>query len=763
MAKKKRKQKKVLSPLRRRMRLALKVFVLAVLSVIAIGLVVFYIRYGRDILRLQSEAKTLVNNSTEDSFRQSLTTQVFDKDGKLICKLKSERDTYYVKIADIPQEAIDAAISIEDKKFYTHSGVDFLANVRAAVDILKHKGEITQGASTITQQLARNIFLSHEVTWERKVEEVFLAMELEKRYGKTKILEYYLNNIYFANGFYGIQAASKGYFSKEINKLSLSQIAYLIAIPNNPTLYDPLKNGDNVIKRRDRILGQMLEDEKITKDQYNEAVDEKITLKRTILEKQDYVTTYAKHCAIEALMEASGFTLRNQFENALDKSSYEESYNEEYNRCQQMLLTKGYIITTSIDMKKQQELQEAVDNGLKQFSSVNKEGVYEMQGSAVCIDNNTGRVVSIVGGRSQNTEGYTLNRAYQSYRQPGSSIKPLIDYLPALQGGYTPSTQVVDEKLEDGVTNSDNRYIGKLTLRRALELSRNTVAYKLFQEFNPVVCMQYLYNMNFHKLTQEDYLETASIGGLTYGTSAVEMASAYATIENEGKYRKPTCIVSIVDVDGNTVVGEDITEKAIYDPEACHAMTDMMEGVLTKGTGRGYSLSGMPSAGKTGTTNSNYDGWFVGYTPYYTTSVWVGYDIPKEIRKLEGGTYPLQIWNNFMTTLHKGLEKTDFPEYKEPKKSSSSPSAKVTKSPEPTMTPEPKITPKATMTPEPTRTPKASSSPKASDEMENSNRPEKSNSPSKTKVPDKANPSPSDQSEVEDEIDIEDFFNGEVE
>ncbi len=754
MAKRKGKSKKVISPLRRRVKLTIKTILLAILSIIVIGLVVFYLKYGRDIFRLQSEAKKLVSASSEDTFKQNLTTQVYDNQGKLICKLKSDKDTYYVKLANIPLQAIDATISIEDKQFYTHSGVDFWANVRAAVDIIKHKGDITQGASTITQQLARNIFLSHDVTWERKVEEIFVAMELEKKYSKTQILEYYLNNIYFANGYYGIQAASKGYFSKGVDELSLSETAFLIAIPNNPTLYDPLKNHDNVIKRRDRILKQMLEDEKISNDDYRKATVEEITLKQTTLAKQDYITTYTRFAATEALMAASGFSFQYLFNSETDKAAYEERYDEEYNRCQQMLFTKGYSIYTSIDMSKQKELQKVVDDRLKQFSSVNKDGIYEMQGSSVCIDNSTGRVVAIVGGRSQDLEGYTLNRAFQSYRQPGSSIKPLIDYIPALQGGYVPSSQVVDEKVKDGFTNSDKRYLGKMTLRRALELSRNTVAYKLFQEFNPMVCINYLYSMGFHKLTDEDYLETASIGGFTYGASPLEMASAYATIENDGKYRKPTCIVSIFDCNGDGVVKDEIKEKPIYDYQACHAMTDMMQGVLTRGTGKGYALKDMPCAGKTGTTNSNYDGWFIGYTPYYTTSVWVGYDIPKAIDKLEGGTYPLQIWNDFMTTMHKDLEKVEFPKYEEPKKPTASPSPSESAA----VSLEPSATPEDTEPPEPTETPEPSQSPTASP------------APIKTVPPatpaPSTNPSPPDDGdqdniddEVDDEIDVEDYFN----
>ncbi len=756
MVKRKKKPKKVISPLRRKIKLAFKVFLLTVLLLLAVALAVFYIKYGRDIFRLQSEAKTLVGNSSEDTFRKNLTTLVYDSNGQEICKFKSEKDTYYLKISSIPQEALDATVCIEDKQFYTHSGVDFIANVRAALDILKHKGEITQGASTITQQLARNIFLSHEVSWERKVEEIFIAVELEKRYSKTKILEYYLNNIYFANGYYGLQAASKGYFSKDVRDLSLSQIAFLIAIPNNPTLYDPTINMDNTIKRRDRILGQMLEDEKITKDQYNKAVTEKITLKQTSLEKQNYVTTYVKYAATCALMEASGFIFRNQFEDDTDQQAYMENYRQEYDRCQNMLFTKGYRIKTSIDMGKQHELQDSLDKGLGIFTSKNAEGIYDMQGSSVCIDNSTGRVVAIVGGRSQDTEGYTLNRAYQSFRQPGSAIKPLIDYLPALQVGYTPSTQVVDEKIEDGVENSDKRYLGKLTLRRALELSRNTVAYKLFQELNPITCMDYLYQMNFEKLTKQDYLPTASIGGLTYGVSALEMAAAYSTIENDGKYRTPTCIVSIVDVDESTVVEDEIEEKPIYREEACYAMTDMMEGVLTRGTGKGYSLSGMPSAGKTGTTNSNYDGWFVGYTPYYTTSVWIGYDMPKEIKDLAGGTYPLQIWNSFMTKIHKELKVVNFPEYEEP--DVVSPSPKVTKTPTPTDTPKINNPPVRTKEPATTKEPETSNKQDPTKTPITTNKPTVTKTPNKTKEPTKVSPIPDDITDVEDELDIEEFF-----
>jgi membrane peptidoglycan carboxypeptidase len=224
----------------------------------------------------------------------------------------------------------------------------------------------------------------------------------------------------------------------------------------------------------------------------------------------------------------------------------------------------GYRIYTSIELDKQKLLQKSVDKALKEFKKVNEEGVYQMQGAAVCIDNDSGRVVAIVGGRDQKLEGYTLNRAYQSYRQPGSSIKPLIVYTPSFEREYTPESIVVDEKIKDGPRNSGGGYSGKIKLQRAIELSKNTIAWKLLEELSPRVGLSYLLNMNFTKIKETDYTLAASLGGLTVGVSPVEMAAAYATLENDGYYRTPTCIVKIMDSEGNEIVGDTMETKQIY-------------------------------------------------------------------------------------------------------------------------------------------------------------------------------------------------------
>lgn len=633
-------------------KLVLQVIIFVILLSITIGIFYFYHAYGRIILQLQSEAKQKVGTSTEDTFRAVETSLVYDSQGNLISTLNAEKDVYYLQFEEIPAEVINAMVVSEDRKFLEHSGVDYWANVRAAIALIKHKGKITQGASTITQQLSRNVFLTHKVTYERKIEEIFIAQELEKKYTKSEIMEYYLNEIYFANGHYGIQAAAQGYFGEGIKALSLSQKVFLCAIPNNPNLYNPVTNMDNTIKRRDRILLQMHNEGMISDAEYQEAISEEIVLHQSEEDKRNYVETYVYYSAIRALMKEKGFVFRYQFDNDEDRAAYDEEYDDLYYSCQKDLYVKGYRIYTSIDLEKQQLLQQSVDDVLKDFTEVTEEGVYEMQGAAVCIDNDTGRVVAIVGGREQDLAGYTLNRAYQSYRQPGSAIKPLIVYTPSFEREYTPASHVIDKYSKDGPRNAGNSYSGEITLQKAIEASKNTIAWKLFEELTPAIGLSYLLKMNFAKITDTDYVPAAALGGLTVGVSPVEMAAGYAAIENDGYYREPTSIVMITDADGGEVVGAADESKQIYRTNAARIMTEALTGVIKKGTAKGLGLSNTISAGKTGTTNDKKDGWFVGYTPYYTTSVWVGYDMPRTVDDLKGATYPGTIWHNFMEELH---------------------------------------------------------------------------------------------------------------
>ena len=665
MSKKNAKKSSNASPAFKKFLFGLKVALLVFLVLIIAGGGIFYFTYGRSILKAQKEAKKLVAASTVDTFRASQTSVIYSSTGKVITELKGEKDVYYLEYEDIPQAVVDAMISTEDKNFPTHKGVDMKGITRAIWVNIKNKN-ISEGASTITQQLSRNTFtdfLGFETSWRRKIREMFVALEMEKKYTKRQIMEFYLNNIYFANGHYGIQAASQAYFSKNVDKLTLSEIAFLCAVPNSPNTYDPLVNSDRTVLRRDKILDDMLDEGKISREEHDEAQKQKIVLKPKTVKKQDYVVTFAKHCAVEYLMEGQGFSITSKFDSDSEKEAYEAEYDELYSRCQQSLFEKGYRIYTTIDMKKQKQLQEAVNTTLAGFTE-KKSGVYKVQGAAVCINNKTGKVVAIVGGRKQkNTEGYTLNRAFQSYRQPGSSIKPLVVYTPSFERNYTPDTTVLDQYFEGGPRNSDGRYSGNISVRQAVASSKNVIAWKLFQELIPKVGLSYLLDMRFKKIVANDYYPASSLGGLTNGASPVEMASGYAAIANEGVYREPTCIKKITDAEDVEVPGPLDASKRVYKKDAANIMTDVMTTVMESGTGRTLKLANMNCAGKTGTTNDKKDGWFCGFTPYYTTSVWVGCDQPETIYDLYGSTYPGQIWKTFMETIHEGLENKEFPSY----------------------------------------------------------------------------------------------------
>lgn len=650
---------------RRRGRVLVCLFLLFLLALTTVGLY-FYAKYGRTILSYYQKAKRIMRESSEADFKQSQTSIIYATDGTVIKTLQSGKEVYYLDYKDIPEAVITAMIVTEDKKFFFHEGVDYKANLRAAYSLIKHKGTIYQGGSTITQQLARNIYLSNEQTYERKITEIFIAGELEKRYDKTEILEFYLNNIYFANGFYGLQAAAYGYFSRGVAELSFSELMFLCAIPNNPTLYDPYVNFEDTLERRDSVMEQMYQDGKLERAEYLAAKEEEIVLSPREGGYHDYVETFAMFCATRALMEENGFPFCYYFTEDAAKEVYLEYYEESYAYWQKQLYVGGYRVYTSIDLEKQELLQQAVQQQLAEFDEKTEEGIYTLQGAATCVENETGRVVAIVGGRGETEYGYSFNRAYQSFRQPGSAIKPLVVYTPLLERGYYPDTIVVDERFSGGPRNANGVYSGEITLRRAVEVSKNTVAWKLFEEvLTPQVGLSYVTDMQFRNIVSSDYVPAASLGGLTYGVCTLEMAGAYCTLANDGIYREPTCIVKITTADGEEITGREREEKRIYETNAARMMTDILQGVMTNGTGVKLQLKNSVSAGKTGTTNDIKDGWFVGYTPYYTTAVWVGYDMPKALDNLAGNTYPGYIWKSFMDEIHEELPERDFVLYED--------------------------------------------------------------------------------------------------
>ncbi len=637
--------------------------------------------YAQTITQLKEDADLLVARSRKETFRKGETGLVYDNKGKLLKAYEGEKDTYYMEYNDIPEIVIETFVAVEDRQFYKHKGVDYFAILRAVIAMLRN-GEVTQGGSTITQQLARTVFLNTDRTWERKMEEFFIARNLEKKYTKNEIMEFYLNNIYFGNGYYGIQAAAQGYFSKDIDELNLSQTVFLCAIPNNPSLYNPVTHKKNTLSRRDRMLNSMNDQGVISRAAANEAKEKKIKLKRKKgIEKNNYVETYVNYCVIRALMKQQGFEFQYYFDSEKQEKKYNQKYKKVYRNCESSLYTSGYRIYTSIDMNQQTKLQEAIDTGLNGYQDVNEEGIYKLQGAGVTIDNTTGYVTAVVGGRSQDYEGYTLNRAYQSFRQPGSAIKPLLVYAPILERGYTPDTIVVDELFEDGPSNADGVFEGEITIRHAVKRSKNTIAWKLLDELTPVTGLSYLKSMNFSKIDPEDERLPAALGGFTIGVSPLEMAAGFAALENDGCYREPTCIVKIEDTQGNLIYTSETEEDEanrkskkdqadgtrIYKSNAARMMTDMLQTVIQEGTAKGLGLGDMPSAGKTGTTNDNKDGWFAGYTRYYTTSIWVGYDQPAKLPGLTGSTYPGNIWHNYMMSIHENLTPMDFIPYIEQK------------------------------------------------------------------------------------------------
>ena len=644
-------------------RTLLVAFILAGILSIIVGVTKIYPLY----VEYKQMAEHVVGESTPDTFRLQESSYIYDADGDVIAKLSKDEDSYYLPYDEIPVEAIQAFVAVEDRTFWENSGIDLKGIFRVGLRFLYTEGEEVHGASTITQQLAKNRFLTNEVSLERKAKEMLIAMELTDKYSKEQIMEFYINDISFANTYYGLEAASIGYFGKSSKELSLSQIAYLCAIPNSPTYYNPYRHPENALKRRDKILDDMLEMEYITQEEHDAAVEEEIVIQRPDYGFHNYETTYAVDCAVRYLMELDGFEFEYGFTSDKEYEQYSEQYDQAYAAARQELYIGGYDVYTSLDPEQQEYLQKAIDEGLSFDDETSSDGVYALQGAATLIDNETGKVTAIVGGRSQETDVYGLNRAYQSFRQPGSSIKPLSVYAPALENGYGSTTIVKDVNVDAAKAAGENADMsrlpgGTMTLRQAVERSRNGVAWSVYADITPEVGMASLTKMRFDNIVAGDYYMAACLGGFTHGVTSEEMAGAYAALANGGMYRNPTCIVSMKDKNGEEIF-QDPQEERVYQENASLVMVDILTGVVTRGTASGMGWTGdIEAAGKTGTTNNSRDGWFCGMTPYYTLTVWVGYDQPRTLSSLWGSTYPAQIWKNAMSHFVEGLPAASFEE-----------------------------------------------------------------------------------------------------
>lgn len=658
----------------RRLRNVILILAIAFCALFAAGNLMLKKATGQTLIGCMREAKDLVDSSTPDTFRLAQTSYIYSDDGTQLAALAESEDATYLSYEDIPADVVNAFVSVEDRTFWNNSGVDYKGILRVCVNYVKTKGQVAEGASTITQQLARGTFLSNEKTISRKIKEIFIARQLTKKYTKEQIMEFYCNSCCFANGIYGVEDASQKYFGRSVSDLSLSETAYICAIPNRPEYYNPLKNSENAISRRNKILQDMYECDYITKDAGEAALAENITVAEVSDEEDtfyNYEATYAINCAIRYLMKQDGFEFKSHFEDDADYDTYNAYYDEMYKQAKHKLYTGGYKVTTTMNLKAQKNLQKIFDKELAFNTEVDEStGIYQFQGAMTVIDNETGKVVAMIGGRSQDElqQTYSLNRGFQSFKQPGSSIKPLVIYTPALEEGYDANstlTEIDVKAAKKSTSEKISKMSGqKMSLRYAVEDSKNGCAYSLYNIITPKVGLSYIENMNFSKIVQQDYTLSSGLGGLHHGTNTVEMANAYSTLENHGEYRQADCISSILDASGNEIY-EEPESKTVYTRSAADQMTDILEGVLNSSAGtakrlKWSSASDVAAAAKTGTTNDNKVAWFCGYTPYYTISVWVGYDYPKYVKGLWGNIYPAYIWKEAMLYMIDGKDAADF-------------------------------------------------------------------------------------------------------
>lgn len=611
------------------------------------------------ISQLFKDAKEMVENVTPETFNSRQPTKVYDKNGELIYEFK-ENSYEYKKLNELNPYAMKAFMAIEDARFMSHNGIDYKGTARAMIFTLA--GSSVQGGSSITQQLAKNVFLTHEQTLARKIKEAVIASHLERKFTKEQIFEFYANNIYYGYGAYSFESASKYYFQKTNKDLSIGQVAILAGVINNPTKYDPIRNPENAKHRRDRILEKMEEEGFITKEQYEQEVAKDLEVNPGERDLDNTITddtvSYAIDCATKVFMEQNGFQFQYEFKDSDERVNYWKYYSEEYNTRRKELLTGGYEIHTVIDKNLDKKLLEIANKHLKGFTAKSSDGVYKKQVSLTAIDNATGQVVSMVGGRGQ--ENDFLNRAYQAPRQPGSTIKPLVAYAPAFARGYIPSSVMVDAPVENGPKNAGGGYSGAVTLRHALEKSINTIPYRLASSMGGDVALSYLVNMQFKTLTHTDKNPIIAVGGFTKGVTTEEMASGFSTLSRGGEFIKPSNLSKIVKINTGEVVYENnLKDQAIrvYDEGASYLTTDSLKGVLTQGTGVRFKPEYPHVAGKTGTTNAKKDSWMLGYTPYYTIAVWVGDDKPTP-----QGTTTIagSIWRESMNLLNKGKKVIDF-------------------------------------------------------------------------------------------------------
>ncbi|HEY6234657.1 MAG TPA: PBP1A family penicillin-binding protein [Candidatus Elarobacter sp.] len=574
-----------------------------------------------------SYSRNLPDINRMADYQPSRSTRVFARNGVQLANLYRENRTW-VSIDKIPVQVRDAFIATEDRHFYQHHGVDFVGITRAALADYRH--EQLQGGSTITQQLARGLFLSNERSYSRKIQEALLAMEIERYYTKDEILERYLNLIYFGSGAYGIEAAAHTYFGTDIGKLTLAQTAILAGLPAAPSDYSPYVSLDHAKLRQHHVLARMVEGGYITRAQADHAGRAPL---RLIGERPQglqsyrypYFTTYVTH-----LLEEQ-FGTQATFEGGLQ-------------------------VYTTLDPAMQEIAQDAVTWGVGRAVA---EGIGAHQGALVAIKPSTGEILAMVGGATPFSLTNQFNRAWQSRRQPGSSFKAYV-YTAEIDSGKPPTTIVEDTPVSypmgDGTRwapmDDDMRFLGPITLRYALAQSRNVVAVKLAQDIGIERIVEYAHRMGVTAPLDP----TLSLALGSSGVSPLDQAAGYATLANQGVHIPPTPIKLVRDTIGTPVLDNTYPQQnEVISAGVAYVTTSMLESVIKEGTGYPNAEIGRPAAGKTGTTSSFRDAWFVGYTPDLVAAVWIGNDNYSRMNESYGGNIPARIWARFMK---KALEKT---------------------------------------------------------------------------------------------------------
>ncbi len=654
-----------------------------------------------------------------------LSTVLDNQGNETATLVASGSNRVYVTIDEIPADLQHAFVAIEDARFYEHNGIDITGIIRAGITGIT-SGRFSQGASTITQQLLKNnVFTdwtsetSFADKMERKIQEQYLAIQLEKVEDKNWILENYLNTINLGQNTLGVQAASQRYFNKDVSELTLSECAVIAGITQNPSRYNPVSNPEANAERRGKVLNNMLEQGYIDQSAYDTAMADNVYDRIQIVDSEtssDNINSYFVDAlteqVIDDLMEVKGYTetqaYKALYEGGLTIYSTQdpsiqqicdEEVNNEANYGSSTKYSCSYRLTVqkadgtyqnyseqtmlsyyqsknskyTIDFDSREDVDAAIaqykEDIMEDSDTIVPNGesityTLQPQASMTVIDQSTGEVKAIVGGRGDKTANKTLNRATDTKRQPGSTFKILSTYAPALDiGGMTLATVQDDapytysNAAHTPVNNYDKSYRGFTTIREGITYSINIVAVKTLTDLGVDIGYEYLQNFGFSTLCDSDRTQALALGGITNGVTNLELTAAYATIADGGTYTKPRFYTKILDHDGNVLIDNTPQTHTVLKETTAWLLTNAMEDVLTNGTGRPAHFNGMPQAGKSGTTSSDRDALFAGYTPYYTCVVWGGYDDNAE---LSYTTYPKTLWKSVMSRIHENLEYKDF-------------------------------------------------------------------------------------------------------